>query len=117
MYAEGLRRNIVAAAVKADALSHAGRSVAAVDAIVSDDDAGTSVILANRHPTATARCLVKLDGAPLTGTFAARSLEGSSPDSYNSVEHPDAVVPRDATVASSDGYFDVPPHALLVLEK
>ena len=66
-------------------------------------------------PPNHAHCLLKLDGTPLSGTFEAEFLDGASPDSHNSIEHPDAVVPHRTSLASSDGYVDIPPHSVCVL--
>lgn len=115
MYAEALRENIVATAVTATPLSHGGRSVASIDAVVSADDTGHTAIIANRHPTEAARCLIKVDGVPLNATFDVEILEGETPDSFNSVENPEAVLPRRTSITSTDGYIVLPPHSLCTL--
>jgi alpha-N-arabinofuranosidase len=115
MYHEALRANVVAAAVNSTKLEHGGKSVAAVDAIVTADESGSTAIVTNRHPSETARCLLKLDGIPFSGTIEAEILEGDSPDSYNSIENPEAVLPRRATLSAADGYVEIPPHSVCVL--
>jgi len=115
MYVEAMREHIVASRVTSSPLVHDAARVAAVDAIVSADAGGTTVIITNRHPTRSAACHVKLDGVALCGDFSVDILDGDGPDAHNSIENPDAVSPRRQQVSSTDGLFQVPPHAVYVL--
>ncbi|KFC70627.1 Intracellular exo-alpha-(1-_5)-L-arabinofuranosidase [Devosia sp. LC5] len=115
MYVDQVRELMIDARVDGPQLTHGGKSVARVDAIVSKDNAGTTVTLVNRDPSAAAGCRIVLDGQALQGEFTADILEGDSPDAFNSVEAPNAVVPRQAVLADQDGIYSIPPHALCML--
>jgi alpha-L-arabinofuranosidase len=86
-----------------------------VDAIVSADSAGTTVAITNRHPTAAASCQVKLEGVLLDGEFDAKILDGDTPDAFNDVANPDAVRPRGERVWAVDGFLEVPPHSIYMV--
>ncbi|MEA2026438.1 MAG: alpha-L-arabinofuranosidase C-terminal domain-containing protein, partial [Chloroflexota bacterium] len=115
MYGDLLRENVVASSVKTSSLRHDGESVAVVDAIVTGDDQGSTVVLVNRHPTEVAHCTVTLDGARLDGDVQAEILDGPSADSYNSIEQPDVVAPRKEDWGAKGGDFPVPPHSVCIL--
>jgi alpha-L-arabinofuranosidase len=115
MYGDLLRRNVVASTVDASPLAHGDARVAAVDAIVTGDDAGTTVVLVNRHPSAMARCSVTIDGETLDDRVQVQVLDGPSADSYNSIERPDVVTPREEVWEAIGGSFAVPPHSVCVL--
>lgn len=115
MYAEALRRNIVTTAVASDRIIKGEKSVAAIDAIVSADEEGHTAIITNRHPSEAAQCLLKLDGMPFDGTMQGECLEGDSPDSFNSIEQPHAVVPHPMSLVVDNGQISIPPHSVCVL--
>ncbi len=115
MYVQNTRKRVVASAVKSSRLEHGKESVAAVDALVSTDETGTTIAIVNRHPTQEAHCEVKIDGVPLMGAFSALVLDGASPDAFNDIKNPDAVTPRQTNVTSTNGEFLVPPHAIYML--
>ena len=117
MYGDLLRANVVASTVKASPLAHEGEHVAAVDAIVTGDDQGTTIVLVNRHPTEVARCTVTIDGERLEGDIDAEILDGPSADSYNTIEQPDVVAPRTEEWRGTGGSFEIPPHSVCVLSR
>lgn len=116
MYAELLRRDILATRVTSSDLVHGGKSVAAVDAVVSSDDTGTTIFIVNRHPELEATCHLLIEGGSLDGEVEAEVLSGSSTDDFNSIEHPDAVVPYTTQLKVSRGEVSVPPHSISVIK-
>jgi alpha-N-arabinofuranosidase len=90
--------------------------VAAVDAVVSSDDAGTTIFIVNRHPEMEATCKLLIEGGSLNGEAEAQVLSGSSTDDYNSIEYPDAVVPYTTQLKVNRGEVSVPPHSISVIK-
>lgn len=115
MYAESLRENITASVVKSSDLAHGAKSVAAVDAVVSTDDEGTTVFIVNRHPELEAACQLLVEGRALNGSVDAEVLSGSSTDDFNSIEAPDAVAPYRTQLKVTRGEIAVPPHSITVI--
>jgi alpha-N-arabinofuranosidase len=105
------------AEVEGELLVHGNRSVPVVDAIATVDDAGTtwSIALTNRHPSREVKCVVRMKGTPLSGTFDVTVLAGDSPDAFNDVEHPDRVVPVDRQLAFDEGSVNLPAHSLTII--
>jgi len=118
MYANLLQECVVEAEVQAETLTHAGNSVATVDAIVTVDGAGgrCSIALINRHPSATVDCTVTLPEHSLNGRFKATVLAGDSPDAFNDIEHPERVAPQEVEVSGIDGVVSLPPHSLTIVD-
>lgn len=116
MYVDNTRDWIIPTRVDGPRLTQDIHDVAEIDVLVSTDGAGTTVALANRSPDRQARCTILLEGEQLHGAYEAELLDGSSPDAFNSVEHPDAVVPRNTVMKDEDGVFSLPPHALCILK-
>jgi alpha-N-arabinofuranosidase len=115
MYAELLRSQFVATSVKSSDLVHGERKVAAVDAVVSADDGGTTVFLVNRHPEFEADCQLSIEGVAINGSVEAEILSGASTDDFNSIEKPDAVVPYRTQLKVHRGSAAVPPHSICVI--
>ncbi len=112
MYAQLLRRDIVATVVNSSELTHAGKKVATVDAIVSADETGNTLVIVNRHPSLDATCQLSIEGANLDGVLEAEVLAGSSPDDFNSIENPFAVAPLKTSIRVEGGAISVPPHSI-----
>jgi alpha-N-arabinofuranosidase len=115
MYAQALRPNVIASAITSTELQHNGKGVKAIDAVVTADEGGTTVILTNRHPDQEAECILRIDGNLLEGAVTIETLEGDSKDAFNSVEEPDAVVPKTGSLQVKDGIIRVPAHSVVVL--
>lgn len=117
MYANLLGSRVGQAEVEGELLVHGNRSVPVVDAIATVDDAGTtwSIALTNRHPSREVKCVVRMKGTPLSGTFDVTVLAGDSPDAFNDVEHPDRVVPVDRQLAFDEGSVYLPAHSLTII--
>ncbi len=118
MYAKLLQAHVVKTHVDADRLAHDGSSVAMVDAIATVDESGKewAVAMMNRHPSEEVVCTLKMAGRLLDGTYRASVLTGDSPDSYNDVEHPDRVAPKEAELTFREGTVSLPPHSLVIVD-
>ena len=117
MYANLLRERVVNTEVAAGKLIHAKDSVAVVDAIATVDLSGQRLAIAfvNRHPSENVECTVKLGHRLLDGKYRATLLTGESPDSYNDVDYPDRVAPKEVKLTFEKGVTDLPPHSLTVV--
>lgn len=115
MYAQLLRRNVLASVVNSSELAHAGKKVAAIDAIVSGDERGHSLVIVNRHPELEAACQVSIEGISFDGPLDAEVLSGASTDDFNSVDKPEAVAPYKTQLKASRGEIAVPPHSVSVI--
>ena len=118
MYANLLGSRVVEAKLESEPLIHGDRSIPVVDAIVTQDEAGTSwsIALVNRHPENSASCRIDIENNVLEGAFEATRLSGMSPESYNSIEHPDAVVPDRIQMEFKNGITGLPPHSLTIVK-
>jgi alpha-L-arabinofuranosidase len=82
------------------------RQVDRIYALASEKDGVISVNLVNTSMTEESRVTLEL---PAGCTYAGgQILEGETPDTYNSVENPDAIVSRDAAEpqAGADGTWE-----------
>jgi len=118
MYANLLQAHVARTQVDADRLTHGGSSVAMVDAIATVDESGRewAVALMNRHPSEEVTCTLKTAERPLDGTCKATVLTGDSPDSYNDIEHPHRVAPKETELTFENGAIRLPPHSLVIVE-
>ncbi len=117
MYASLLGERVVNSEVTSDKLRHREESAAVLDAIATVDESGKqwAIALVNRHPSETVACAVSMKGIPLDATYRATLLTGESPDSYNDMEHPDQVVPKEVNLTFKDGIADLPPRSLTIV--
>ncbi len=115
MYANLLQPRIANAQVNSGKLT--GRSVSTVDAIATVDKSGKqwSIALVNRHPSESVDCKVKLKDTILDGSYKATVLTGDSTDSYNDIEHPNRVVPKEVKLIFKKGITNLAPHSLTVV--
>ncbi|HAK97667.1 MAG TPA: hypothetical protein DCM87_22430, partial [Planctomycetes bacterium] len=118
MYANELEPRAVACEVESGALAHEGRTIPAVDAAATANEARTawSIALVNRHPSKAATCTLKLRDAPIEGACEAVVLAGDSPDAYNDRDHPDRVAPRRTRLEIAGGAVTLPPHSLAIVK-
>ncbi len=61
-------------------------------------------------------CFVRVADRALEGEYPATLLTGSSPDSYNDIEHPDRVAPRSTHLTFAKGVVSLPPHSLAIVK-
>lgn len=116
LYVDHLLPRLTDCHVVCDRLTHEGRSVAAVDAVVSAEADRLALLVTNRHPDLPVAMTLRVDGQNPSGEFALTSLDGDSPDAFNSVDQPDRVVPRATRVRIVDGRLELPPHSIVALE-
>jgi len=116
MYANLLQQRVADTRITAGKLK--GTSVPAVDAVATVDESGASwaISLANRHPSATADCTVRLGKRLLDGSYDATVLSGDSSDAYNDIQNPDRVAPRETKLSFKKGVCSLPPHSLIILQ-
>jgi len=117
MYANLLESRVAGLEVAADRLTHAGSSVAVLDAAATVDESGKnwSIVLVNRHPSNQIACAVKIENVLLEGTHDATILAGDSPDAYNDVAHPLRVMPHKSQLNFRKGTVELPPHSLTIV--
>lgn len=118
MYANLLESRVAKAVVTSDPLQHGGVAVPVVDAVATCDATRKNwrLALVNRHPAATANCVVQWDGANVAGTCRATVLDGDAPDAFNDIDRPDRVAPRKMELIFTNGAVALPPHSLTILE-
>ena len=115
MYANLLQTRVAKTQVHADRLTNGSASV---DAIATVDKSAKqwSIALVNRHPSDSVACSVTMKNTPLDGTYKATILTGDSPDSYNDIEHPSRVVPKEVKLIFKNGTTNLPPHSLVIVD-
>jgi len=118
MYANLLQSHVAKTQVDSDRLTHGRSSVAMVDAIATVDKSGKkwAVAMMNRHPSEEVTCTLKIAEQPIDGTYKATVLTGDSPDSYNDIEHPHRVRPKEAELTFKKGTISLPPHSLVIVD-
>jgi alpha-N-arabinofuranosidase len=118
MYSNLLAPNVVDAYVGSDPFTYDGKSVPALDAIVTCGDGWDQMTLAiiNRDPEATVTCSVRIDGIALQGIFDATILSGDSPDAYNDVDRPSRVIPEQIQLAFDETGAPIPPHSVVLCQ-
>lgn len=118
MYGNLLGAQVMPAEIASPPLTHAGRTVPALDAIATCDGARQNwrIVLINRQPAEALPCVVKLGSQTLAGKYHATVLTGDSPEAYNDVDQPHRVVPRTIDLSFTDGQVALPPHSVTILE-
>ena len=118
MYSNLLEDKVVQAEVASVSLQHGGRTVPALDAIATCDDAGLKwrIALVNRRATDTLHCTVRIGGNSLHGRYRATVLAGDSPEAYNDVDNPNRVIPQTIELSLENGHAVLPPHSITILE-
>ena len=82
LYVEMTRDWIIDSRLVGPRLEKDGRSVAAIEALVSADDSGTTIAITNRDPKNALPCAIELNGHRLSGNREAILLDGASPDAF-----------------------------------
>jgi alpha-N-arabinofuranosidase len=92
--------------------------VSTIDALVTANIAGSrwTVVLTNRHPSQEISCTLDINGVELKGAYTATILTADSTDTYNSIEKPDRVTPRETQLSFADNSTTLPPHSLVVMD-
>jgi alpha-N-arabinofuranosidase len=117
MYSDGLESHMIPAAIDCPELEYEGERIAALDATVTRNEAGTSVTIAvvNRHPEATIPCQLSLAGLTAAGQVSAMTLAGDSTDAYNDIDTPDRVTPQALRLTRLDAPVPLPPHSVTII--
>ena len=92
-------------------------SVSVIDAIATVDREGKNwaVSLVNRHPSKNLECRVTMGDNLLNGTYKAKVLTGESTNSYNDIENPNRVTPKEVELKFKNGVIELPPHSLTIV--
>ena len=74
-----------------------------------------AISLVNRHPSENLECKVTMGDKLLNGTYKAKILTGESTDTYNDIEHPNRVAPKEVELKFKNGIIHLPPHSLTIV--
>ena len=115
MYANLLQPQVAVSVLNSDRLN--GTLVSMMDAIATVDKSGKkwSITLINRHPSRSIDCTVKIGSIVIDGTYKAVVLSGDSPNSYNDIEHPERVIPKEIELIFKKGIVNLAPHSLTIV--
>ena len=75
-----------------------------------------SIALANRHPSDSVACTIKMKELLLDGEYDATVLAGESPDAYNDIEYPNRVAPKKTKLTFRKGVASLPAHSLTIVD-
>jgi alpha-N-arabinofuranosidase len=116
MYANLLQDEVLDASVWSRSMNAGTTDVPVVDAVatVGSTSGRISLALVNKSPSDEASCEILIDGLPVQGRITATVLTGDTPDSYNGVDAPDAVRPREIEIDLGNGSVVLPPHSVAV---
>jgi alpha-N-arabinofuranosidase len=117
MYANELEEYVSNAKINGSKLAYGKDSVSVVDAIATVDKKGENwaISLVNRHPSENLDCKVIMGDKLLNGTYKAKILTGESTDTYNDIEHPNRVAPKEVELIFKKGIVNLPPHSLTIV--
>ena len=117
MYANELEEYVSNAKINGSKLAYGKDSVSVVDAIATVDKKGENwaISLVNRHPSENLDCKVIMGDKLLNGTYKAKTLTGESTDTYNDIEHPNRVAPKEVELRFKKGIVNLPPHSLTIV--
>ena len=115
LYTNNLQPIIVPSVVNSDSLTYNGKSVPAVDVIVTTnyDRKVISLVLVNKDPENVVDCDLGFESG--TNRVNAIILSGDSPDAFNDIETPDRVIPKYCQLEMKNGHVLIPAHSLLFL--
>jgi alpha-N-arabinofuranosidase len=119
MYGKLLAPNVLDSWTGSDEFAAGDRTIPAIDAVVTCDEAQERMVIAlvNRHPTEPVACEIVLGGQRIEGTWSATLLSGEHADAYNDIEHPDRVAPQRVSCEFRDGTVEIPAHSVVVYEQ
>lgn len=117
MYANKLESRVGRLSLSSGSLRQGSRTVPVVDAVATVDESGRrwAIALVNRHPDKEVACTLRFDKRLLDGRFLATVLAGDSTDSFNDIEHPDRVTPKETPLVFQKGVALLPPHSLTIV--
>ena len=117
MYANLLKEWVAKITITSGKLTDGAASVDVVDGIATVDESGRNwaIALVNRHPLQVVDCTVNPNGQSLEGNCKATVLSGETPDSYNDIENPERVVPKEVVLEFRNSAVSLPPHSLTII--
>ena len=117
MYVNELEEYVSKTEINGSKLTDGKDSVSVIDAIATVDKKGENwaISLVNRHPSENLECKVTMGDKLLNGTYNARILTGESSDSYNDIDHPNRVAPKEVELKFKNGVVHLPPHSLTIV--
>ena len=117
MYVNELQEYVSDTEISGSKLTDGKDSVSVIDAIATVDREGKNwaVSLVNRHPSENLDCRVTMGDKLLNGTYKAKVLTGESTDSYNDIEYPNRVTPKEVELKFKNGVTKLPPHSLTIV--
>ena len=117
MYVNELQEYVSDTEISGSKLTDGKDSVSVIDAIATVDSEGKNwaVSLVNRHPSENIECRVTMGNKILNGTYKATILTGETTDSYNDIENPNRVAPKEVELKFKNGVVHLPPHSLTIV--
>jgi len=117
MYVNELQEYVSDTEISGSKLTDGKDSVSVIDAIATVDREGKNwaVSLVNRHPSKNLECRVTMGDNLLNGTYKAKVLTGESTNSYNDIENPNRVTPKEVELKFKNGVIELPPHSLTIV--
>ena len=118
MYVNNLEEYVVNTETQGSKLSDGKDSVSVVDAIATVDKKGEkwAISLVNRHPTDNINLNLRMGNKALHGTYRAKILTGKSTESFNDIDHPNRVAPKEVQLKFKKGVVQLPPHSLSIIQ-
>ena len=117
MYVNELQGYVSDTEISGSKLTDGKDSVSVIDAIATVDEEGENwaVSLVNRHPSENIECKVTMGNKVLNGTYKATILTGKTTDTYNDIENPNRVEPKEVELKFKNGVVHLPPHSLTIV--
>ena len=118
MYVNELQGYVSDTEISGSKLTDGKDSVSVIDAIATVDEKGENwaISLVNRHPSENIECKVTMGNKVLNGTYKATILTGETTDSYNDIENPNRVEPKEVELKFKNGIVQLPPHSLTIVQ-
>ena len=118
MYVNELQGYVSDTEISGSKLTNGKDSVSVIDAIATVDEEGENwaISLVNRHPSENIECKVTMGNKVLNGTYKATILTGETTDSYNDIENPNRVEPKEVELKFKNGIVQLPPHSLTIVQ-
>jgi len=117
MYANDLEEYVSDVEISGSKLTYGKDSVSVIDAVATVDEKGENwaISLVNRHPSENLECKITMGDDLLNGIYKAKILTGESTDSYNDIEYPNRVAPKEVELKFKNGIAQLPPHSLTII--
>ena len=118
MYVNELQGYVSDTEISGSKLTNGKDSVSVIDAIATVDEEGENwaISLVNRHPSENIECKVTMGNKELNGTYNATILTGETTDTYNDIENPNRVEPKEVELKFKNGIVQLPPHSLTIVQ-